>query len=232
MKRIICLLVVCSLASMAMGAPVVSWTGTHDNTEGTPLTKGALNGYTDENGPQQMFYDGAGGPMTWWVEPGHSGMRIDDDSSATAGIYWVPGGSYSFDGMADEEVLFRFNLDDEINGGVAIYDKVAALVINGGILYRSEIIVEDPASVTDNIVATKADLAGTWSEYDIATGTLVDGGATIDLADMDDITAFGGSFTASKGNLYIASFEAVPEPATMSLLAMGGLAALIRRRRK
>jgi len=216
---------------MAMGAPVVSWTGTHDHDHGVELTKDAFNDYTDENGPQQVFYDGAGGPMIWWVETGHSGMLIDGDSSATAGIYWVPGGSYSFDGMADDDVLFRFNLEDDVNGDVAIYDNVAALVMNDGILYRSAIIEADPG-LQDFIVATKADLAGTWSEYDIATGTLVGGGATIDLADMDDITAFGGSFAASKGNLYIASFEAVPEPATMSLLAMGGLAALIRRRRK
>jgi hypothetical protein len=231
MKRIVCLMVVCGLASAAMGAPVVSWTGTHDNTEGTALTKGALNGYTDENGPQQMFYDGANGPLTWWVEPGHMGVRVDGDSSATVGIYWTPGGTYSFDGLADTDVLFRFNLEDDINGNVAIYDNVAALVMNSGTLYRSPIIAADPG-LTDYLVATKADLDETWKEYDISTGALVDGGAEIALDDLDDITAFGGSFAPSSGNIYISSFEAVPEPATMSVLAMGGLAALIRRRRK
>jgi hypothetical protein len=160
------------------------------------------------------------------------GVRVDGDSSATVGIYWTPGGTYSFDGLADTDVLFRFNLEDEINGNLAIYDNVAALAMNNGVLYRSPILAGDPG-IWDHLVATKADLAAeTWKQYDISTGALVDGGAEIALDDLDDITAFGGSFAPSSGNIYISSFEAVPEPATMSVLAIGGLAALVRRRKK
>jgi hypothetical protein len=51
-----------------------------------------------------------------------------------------------------------------------------------------------------------------------------------------DVTAFGTFYVPSSTGQFRNSFDTyqitVPEPATMSVLAIGGLAALIRRRKK
>ena len=68
---------------------------------------------------------------------------------------------------------------------------------------------------------------------DISTGTSM-GGFTLNGFDMPLVTQFGfGTFNdrASFDNVLLYA-EHIPEPCTMTLLALGGVGALVRRRRR
>jgi hypothetical protein len=235
MKRIICLLVVCSLASMAQADLVVDFGADYVSGGNQTLTADGTT-LNDIGGPSGQFYLAASStPFVCEDLEGdfpYDSITGPEKTDHTAAVWWAPGGSWTYDTMGADDVLFT------LGNYIMSIDKVYFFVKNGDNYYRSPLadpdarINVDPADPKEYTRDMLDDSA--WVEFDPTIMADVAGGLTSSIDDLDDITEFGMFYEDSSGNSFIDGFEAyaVPEPATMSLLAMGGLAALIRRRRK
>jgi hypothetical protein len=92
----------------------------------------------------------------------------------------------------------------------------------------------------NNIITAQKDVAETWLN---SNGSVTHNASTSpvsntyftelhDLARQSDNVHFTGASYATMGDRFAATYALTPEPATLSLLAFGGLAMLWRRRRK
>jgi hypothetical protein len=203
----------------------------HGMVHGVDLSTG-VNSYVGG----ELTYYGVNGTLMWHDEDGQIGMYYGSawggNSVHQHSVLWPTGGSYTLDGIDGAEVVVQVNGGSDPDN-VAIYDNLCLIVENDGTMYRSSVLAANPGLFVI-LPFTKDELAAaTWQEFDIETALVVDGGSTASIEDFDDLTGMGVTVSPSGGNVFINNFEAwaVPEPATMSLLALGGLAGLIRRRR-
>ncbi|MFP4353640.1 MAG: PEP-CTERM sorting domain-containing protein [Phycisphaerae bacterium] len=228
-KMSIALVCILTVAMGSAAADMVIEFENHGLAHDTPLVVGE-NSYV--GGQLEYGYD-INGPARWNVEDQEGiyfGSAWGDPGTSEHAMLWSTGGSYTFDGMDGDDLAIRLNRQ----GSLSIGDNWRGLIENAGTVYVSATLAANPG-LFDELAYTKDDLAATtWSEFNLATASLVSDGATTTLADMDDITGMGLAISPSGGNIYVNTFEAyaVPEPASMGLLAVGGLAVLRRRRRK
>lgn len=169
----------------------------------------------DEGGGVDGSLSGASGSLKWsmvtavtgeWSLDGSGNIVISgggDQITRNAADGWgVKGGGSN---NIDEDILgFDFDFSNLTLPAGQFLRITEFTTSNGG---SARIIVD---GVSDQVVAP--------------------GAVSIDLSD-GQLVAFSGDSTTSQYRLDTVTLEVVPEPATMSLLAVGGIALLRRRRR-
>jgi len=114
-----------------------------------------------------------------------------------------------------------------LNAGEAY--ELSADIFNHGSPVVLELLV-DGAVVAPDGESTPAQAKDTWVEFTRTYSSLPLGDVTIYVGTRQDDPAADPQFTGNRASVDNVDISIVPEPATMALLALGGLA--LRRRRK
>ena len=228
MKKLATVLTVLALVAAAQAGVVLS-----EDFESGQAGYG-INGTNGWSGASEFEYStvtidsgqSAGWSTGGWVaiSKGFSYTPGVGESYVLTAVLYAPGTSGEY---ADLRIC---NSSDPANTmqGVAIgYGSMDFGVING-----TTIKVTQPTSATDVMFVLDGDTSAFYYKAHGAADWISAGGFTSlgwSIAAYDQIVMNGhGSYA---GNIDTILLEAVPEPATMSLLTLGGLGVLIRRKR-
>ena len=161
-------------------------------------------------------------PATWVSSGGNPGGYI---SGSIANLYavWVYPTPAPFGDMTGLTITIDTKITGETSSGNAQF-----YVGRGGAYFIDGLwsISADTAWTTHQSVLDSANFSK-WTGVDSGAYTLAEV-----LSAPDDIGIFfGGGLASGTGTLGVDNFGTVPEPATMALLALGGVGLLARRRR-
>jgi hypothetical protein len=184
------------------------------------------------NGSGQWVMEGPGDGMNRGVEGGDFVMNVEWSTVNMApenqgwSVFW-----YSFDHNGDQGQYYMFNMDSWYDGSseqTGLYIDAFSSTVGGnvyaediGVLTSLELQVEYDSS------------AGTYSFSRAVNGGAMTAMCTIDGYDAPDDTrveAFWADSETSDLSVEFDNYGMVPEPATLALLSLGGIA-LIRRRK-
>jgi len=197
---------------VAMGAIGTSEALAIDLAENGGFETGDTSGWQDLTGPTQPFTVESTDPFA-----GSFNGQIENTVEGTAAVVKQANKGAGL-AVGGAEVTVKFwARGPAAEGGVHFAELFSEL--DGGGTSKSEILGGAPLFPDAQV----------WTPYEFVTtlGPDVSGGVTLQFA------AVTGANPASTSTLEIdnVSIETIPEPASMALLGMGGLAMLARRRR-
>jgi len=186
--------------------------------------------------PLDMAYpDGGGGPQLW--PAGGIGYEVRDDGKGMFGIAQHDGGSLGFS-LALQSELAEWPAYANIQSDVLLLNELntgdPSNAVTGSTDTPSYIEIDD-ATAWNTIVVDIANLNAT--DYRLTISVNGNSAVTRDVTvgdgieyGNDDIIHMGSSGTSGITAFDVDYYSAVPEPMTLSLLGLGGLALLRRRR--